>query len=79
MRIEKEKRKVSKTRKETKIKTVKKNNKLTKVSELQVIPENTSYFFLLSASLDEICSRTHFTLCYKTHVCRLCYVVRLLS
>ena len=36
-----------------------------------VIPENTSYFFLPRASLDEICSRTHFTTCYKAHVCRL--------
>ena len=40
-----------------------------------VIPENTSYFFLPSASLDEICSRTHFTPCYKAHVCRLLYII----
>ena len=40
-----------------------------------VIPENTSYFFLPRASLDEICSRTHFTTCYKAHVCRLLYIV----
>ena len=38
-----------------------------------VIPENTSYFFLPRVSLDEICSRTHFTTCYKAHVCRLLY------
>ena len=40
-----------------------------------VIPENTSYFFLPRASLDEICSRTHFTTCYKAHVCRLLYII----
>ena len=40
-----------------------------------VIPENTSYFFLPRASLDEICRRTHFTTCYKAHVCRLLYII----
>ena len=40
-----------------------------------VIPENTSLFFLPSASLDEIYSRTHFTSCYKAHVCRLLYII----
>ena len=40
-----------------------------------VIPENTSSFFLPSASLDQICSRTHFTPYYKAHVCRLLYIV----